>query len=146
MFTFTHRNPEMQLDKRRTALVLADIQNEFLAETGSYYPMIADSLKAHKVLDRLEELMKCAQENGYYAIHSPHYYYPTDRQWVAAGGAIADYLAPSPRASSAARTPSIWTGSKGPGPTTRIATRSISWTGGRPTRRPTRDCRATRTT
>ena len=30
MFTFTHRNPEMRLDKDHTALVLADIQNEFL--------------------------------------------------------------------------------------------------------------------
>jgi hypothetical protein len=28
MFTFTHRNPEMLLDKEQTALVLADIQNE----------------------------------------------------------------------------------------------------------------------
>ena len=26
MFMFTHRNPEMQLDKNRTALVLADLQ------------------------------------------------------------------------------------------------------------------------
>lgn len=32
MFTFTHRNPEMQLDKKHTALVLADMQNEFLEE------------------------------------------------------------------------------------------------------------------
>ena len=30
MFTFTHRNPEMQIDKPHTALVLADMQNEFL--------------------------------------------------------------------------------------------------------------------
>jgi len=30
MFTFTHNNPEMQIDKPHTALVLADMQNEFL--------------------------------------------------------------------------------------------------------------------
>ena len=32
MYTFTHRNPEMQIDKPHTALVLADMQNEFLEE------------------------------------------------------------------------------------------------------------------
>jgi biuret amidohydrolase len=93
VYTFTHRNPEMQLDKAHTALVLADIQNEFLAESGSYYPMIEEALKAHNVHDHLEELMSCAQENDYFVIHSPHYYYPTEGQWVAPGGAMADYLA-----------------------------------------------------
>ena len=47
MFTFTHRNPEMQLDKQHTALVLADIQNEFL-QPGSeprYHALIEDALK-----------------------------------------------------------------------------------------------------
>jgi biuret amidohydrolase len=94
MFTFTHRNPEMQIDKPHTALVLADIQNEFLDEaTGKYYPMIEEALKARNVIDHLEQLLQCAQENGFFVIHSPHYYYPTDRQWVVPGGAIADYLA-----------------------------------------------------
>jgi biuret amidohydrolase len=39
MFTFTHRNPEMKLDKNHTALVLTDIQNEFLqpGEQPRYY-------------------------------------------------------------------------------------------------------------
>jgi biuret amidohydrolase len=93
MLTFTHRNPEMQLDKGRTALVLADIQNEFLTETGTYYPLIADKLKELRVFDHLEQLLKCAQDNEYFVLHSPHWYFPTDRQWVAPGGAIADYLA-----------------------------------------------------
>ena len=53
MVTFNHRNPEMQLDKRHTALVLADIQNEFLEEkTGTYYELIADALKKRNVIDR----------------------------------------------------------------------------------------------
>jgi nicotinamidase-related amidase len=93
MFTFTHRNPEMQLDKPHTALVLADIQNEFLDATGKYYPMIEERLKANRVLEHLEELLQCAQQNGFFVIHSPHYYYPTDGQWVAPGGPIAHYLA-----------------------------------------------------
>jgi biuret amidohydrolase len=92
MVEFTHRNPEMQLDKEHTALVLADIQNEFLSESGSYYPLIEDALKERNVIDHLEQLLRCAKENDYFVVHSPHYYYSTDGQWVAPGGAIADYL------------------------------------------------------
>ena len=93
MFTFTHRNPGMRLDKQHTALVLADIQNEFLDPRGKYYPMIEESLKANQVIDHIEELLRCAQENRFFVIHSPHYFYPTDGQWVVPGGAMAHYLA-----------------------------------------------------
>ncbi|UKZ67966.1 uncharacterized protein TrAtP1_009123 [Trichoderma atroviride] len=95
-FIFTHHNPEMQLEKKRTALVVTDIQNEFLVETGSYYPMIADKLKELNVFDHIEDLLKCAKENDYYVIHSPHYYYPSDLQWVAPNNAITDYLVKLP--------------------------------------------------
>jgi nicotinamidase-related amidase len=95
MFLFTHRNPEMQLDKTHTALVLADMQNEFLEEkkSGTYYEMIADALKKRNVIANLEQLLKTAQELGYYIVHSPHWYYPTDLQWTVPPGAIAHYLA-----------------------------------------------------
>ncbi|ARF86778.1 isochorismatase family protein [Burkholderia cenocepacia] len=93
MFTFTHRNPEMQLDRHHTALVLADIQNDFLSEDGSYYPLIEHSLKANRVPDHIEELLRAAKQYDIPVIHSPHYYFPTDAQWVAPGGAISDYLA-----------------------------------------------------
>src|SRR6201996_843303 len=93
MFTFTHHNPEMQLDKPRTALVLTDIQNEFFQPaTGTYYELIEHSLKKRNVVANTEALLKTAQEHGYYIIHSPHWYYPTDGQWTVPPGAIADYL------------------------------------------------------
>ena len=93
MFLFTHRNPEMQLDKQHTALVLADMQNEFLEEkTGTYYELIADGLKKRNVIANLETLLKTAQSLGYHILHSPHWYYPTDLQWTVPPGAIADYL------------------------------------------------------
>jgi nicotinamidase-related amidase len=93
MFTFTYRNPEMQIDKPRTALVLADMQNEFLEEkTGTYYELIADALKKRNVIGNLDRLLATAQELGYFIVHSPHRYYPTDGQWVVPPGAIADYL------------------------------------------------------
>jgi nicotinamidase-related amidase len=94
MFTFTHRNPEMKLDKNHTALVLTDIQNEFLqpGEQPRYYALVEDALKKRNVIANLDALLKTAQELGYFVIHSPHWYYPTDGQWVVAPGAIGDYL------------------------------------------------------
>lgn len=95
MFIFDHKNPDMQLDHKTTALVLADIQNEFLnEEIGQYYPLIADSLKQRGVIDNIELLLKTAQELGMFILHSPHYYYPTDGQWAVPPGAIADFLIP----------------------------------------------------
>jgi nicotinamidase-related amidase len=94
MFVFKHRNPEMQLDKKHTALVMADLQNEFLQEKaeGTYYALIAESLKKNNTIANMELLLKTAQELGYFIIHSPHWYYPTDLQWQVAPTAIADYL------------------------------------------------------
>jgi hypothetical protein len=51
MTLFTHRNAEMQLDKEHTALVLVDMQNEFLSENGCYYQMIAERLESDNVHD-----------------------------------------------------------------------------------------------
>ena len=84
MFMFTHRNPEMQLVKNRTALVLADIQNEFLqpSDQPRYHALIEDALKKRNVIANLEALLRTAQELGYFVIHSPHWYYPTDGQWT----------------------------------------------------------------
>ena len=94
MFTFTHRNPEMLLDKEHTALVLADIQNEFLqpGEQPRYYALIENALKKRNVIAHIEALLRTAQELDYFVLHSPHWYYPTDGQWVVAPGAIGDYL------------------------------------------------------
>jgi nicotinamidase-related amidase len=82
----------MQLDKEHTALVLADMQNEFLSAGGRYYPMVADCLESVGVQDNLEALLICTKECGFPVIHSPHYFYPTDGQWVAPMGAMADFL------------------------------------------------------
>lgn len=87
----------MRLDKKGTALVFADLQNEFLEPFGTYYPLIAAKLDELKVYDNIEMLLKTAQEEGIFVLHSPHYYYPTDLQWVAPPPAIADYLVRLPK-------------------------------------------------
>jgi nicotinamidase-related amidase len=91
---FNHRNPEMQIDKQQTALMLADMQNEFLEEKpeGTYYALIEDGLKKRNVIANLERLLQTAQDLSYFIIHSPHWYYPTDLQWTVPPGAIAHYL------------------------------------------------------
>lgn len=93
MLKFTHRNPEMQIDKQHTALVVVDMQNEFFKPaTGTYYELIEDSLKKRNVPENTETLLKTAQELGYYILHSPHWFYPSDLQWNVPPGAIAHYL------------------------------------------------------
>ena len=74
---------------------------------GTYYELIADALKKRNVIQNLEQLLETAQKLGYYIIHSPHWYYPTDLQWNVPPGAIADYLI-SGSGSVAARIRSIW--------------------------------------
>ncbi|KAJ3478101.1 hypothetical protein NLG97_g8664 [Lecanicillium saksenae] len=82
----------MKLHKPTTALVFADLQNEFLEPHGSYYHLIEAKLKELNVYDNIEKLLQTAKEKDVFVLHSPHYYYPTDAQWIAPPQAIASYL------------------------------------------------------
>lgn len=78
MTTFTHRNPEMELEKGRTALVLVDIQNDFLTEGGKYHVLIAELMKKNKVNEKLETLLQTSKTNDIPVFMSPHYFFPHD--------------------------------------------------------------------
>ncbi|MFS2135655.1 isochorismatase family protein [Duganella sp. Dugasp56] len=78
MTTFTHRNPEMELEKGRTALVLVDIQNDFLTEGGKYHVLIAELMKKNKVNEKLETLLQTSKANDIPVFMSPHYFFPHD--------------------------------------------------------------------
>jgi len=78
MVTFTHRNPEMQLEKGRTALVLVDIQNDFLVHGGKYNVLIEEALARNNVVEHLEDLLKAAKANKLPVFMSPHYFFPHD--------------------------------------------------------------------
>ncbi|MET8412589.1 cysteine hydrolase family protein [Streptomyces sp. NPDC005195] len=94
---FTHSKPEMELVKGKTALLVTDLQNEFFrAEGTTYYELIAEALEKRNVPDHIEDLLKAAKENDIYVIHSPHFFYTPDGQWVAPAGEIGDYLLNSP--------------------------------------------------
>jgi nicotinamidase-related amidase len=80
MTLFTHRTPEMHLEKDRTALVLVDIQNDFLTDGGKYFVMIEELMKKNNVNANLEALLVAAKEHGYPVFMSPHYFFPHDHK------------------------------------------------------------------
>ena len=51
---FNHR-VKMDLDRGRTALVLTDMQNDFLADGGKYYVMIEEVMKRNNVNANLKK-------------------------------------------------------------------------------------------
>src|SRR5262249_19735794 len=81
-------SPGMTVNVRGTALVITDLQNDFLSPGGIAWGMIAESLAENNTIENIESLLRVAQRRGLPVFISPHYYYPTDRAWVAPGGAL----------------------------------------------------------
>src|SRR5262245_46472412 len=86
-------NPGMIIEQPRTALVITDLQNDFLSPGGAGWDLLKDSLARNNTIENIEALLRAARDGGYPVIISPHYYYPTDRRWVAAGGALERLMA-----------------------------------------------------
>jgi len=80
---FTHKTPEMTLRRDHSALVLTDIQNDFLSPGGAAYGLIEKSLAEHDTAANLERLLAAAKAHDFPVFVSPHYYYPHDHHWVA---------------------------------------------------------------
>ena len=57
---FAHKAPGMVVDTTRTALVLTDMQNDFLSPHGAAYGLLAESLAANHTADNLEKLLTAA--------------------------------------------------------------------------------------
>jgi nicotinamidase-related amidase len=85
-------SPGMTIDPRRTALVLTDLQNDFLSPGGIAWGLVADSLAENHTLENLEALLREARRHGLPVFLSPHYYYPTDRAWESPGGAVEELM------------------------------------------------------
>jgi nicotinamidase-related amidase len=82
----------MTIDRPRTALVLTDLQNDFLSPGGIAYGLVAYSLAENNTIANIEALLKAARRYGLPVFLSPHYYYPTDRAWVSPGGALESLM------------------------------------------------------
>jgi nicotinamidase-related amidase len=71
----------MRLDLGRAALVLTDLQNDFLAPGGGAHALIEASLAKNDTINNLERLLVAAKTAGIPVYVSPHYYYPHDHRW-----------------------------------------------------------------
>ena len=89
-------NPGMILEPGRTALVLTDLQNDFLNPGGNGWALFADSYTRNGTVENLERLLKGAKAAGLPVLISPHYYYPTDKDWTAPGSATEVLMAQLP--------------------------------------------------
>jgi nicotinamidase-related amidase len=75
----------MKINKKDTAVLITDVQNDFLSEQGVTWKLVGDSVKENKTVENIERLFKTAKANGFDVFISPHYYYPTDHGWKFAG-------------------------------------------------------------
>ena len=109
-------NPGMTIAPGRTALVLTDLQNDFLSPGGNGWALFSESYARLGTIDNLEALLKAAKAGGLPVLISPHYYYPTDRQWTAPGSATEELMRRDLGVpAGAGRSP--LTASRAPGPT-----------------------------
>jgi nicotinamidase-related amidase len=82
----------MVVERPRTALVVTDLQNDFLSPGGPGWAMLKESLAVNRTVENIEALLRAAREGGYPVFVSPHYYYPSDRRWAAPGGALESLM------------------------------------------------------
>jgi len=68
-----------------TALVVTDPQNDFLSPDGATWELVGKSVEANNTVANIETLLGAAKAGGYTVFVSPHYYYPTDRNWEFGG-------------------------------------------------------------
>jgi nicotinamidase-related amidase len=80
-------NQDWVLDRKETALVVIDPQNDVLNEKGVSWELLSDSLKENNTVENLTRLFKAAKQNGFGVFVSPHYLYPHDQGWQF-GGAV----------------------------------------------------------
>jgi nicotinamidase-related amidase len=75
----------MEINKKDTAVVITDPQNDFLSEKGVTWELVGDSVRENKTVENIERIVKAAKNNGFEVFISPHYYYPTDHSWKFGG-------------------------------------------------------------
>src|SRR5262245_54895418 len=83
----------MEIDRRDTAVVFTDPQNEVLSETGLAWPLVQESLAENNTIENMDRLFAEAKQHGLEVFISPHYFYPTDAGWKFNGALEADEAA-----------------------------------------------------
>jgi nicotinamidase-related amidase len=71
----------MNLQKRDTAVVFIDPQNDVLSEKGANWRAVGASVTENGTVENMARIFDAAKANGYEVFISPHYFYPTDSGW-----------------------------------------------------------------
>ncbi|OHU31033.1 isochorismatase [Mycobacteroides franklinii] len=69
------------LDTSRTALVITDPQIDFLSPDGVSWSVFGRSVEENNTVAHIGQLLDAAKLAGITVAVSPHYFYPTDKQW-----------------------------------------------------------------
>ncbi|MEZ0050580.1 nicotinamidase-related amidase [Mycobacterium sp. MAA66] len=69
------------LDRAHVALVITDPQIDFLSPDGASWPVFGESIDENNTVAHIGELFDAAKRAGVTVAVSPHYFYPTDKQW-----------------------------------------------------------------
>ncbi len=75
----------MDFNAQYTAIVITDPQNDFLSPEGVTWGLVGASVEANGTVAHIDQLFSAAKQKGYDVFISPHYYYPTDRDWKFGG-------------------------------------------------------------
>jgi nicotinamidase-related amidase len=71
-----------KLDHAHAALVITDPQIDFLSPEGASWPVFGDSIRENDTVAHIGHLLQAAKLSGITVAVSPHYFYPTDKQWL----------------------------------------------------------------
>jgi biuret amidohydrolase len=74
-------NPGFTIDRKTTALVVTDPQNDFLNPAGVAWGVVGKSVTRNHTVENLTNLFRAAKEVDLPVFISPHYYYPLDHRW-----------------------------------------------------------------
>ena len=69
------------LDLEHAALVITDPQIDFLSPKGVSWSVFGNSIRDNNTVAHIGELFYAAKLAGITVAISPHYFYPTDKQW-----------------------------------------------------------------
>lgn len=72
---------DMEIDLKRTALVMVDPQIDFLSKDGVSWGVVGESVTEQQTVANIEKLFIAAKTIGMPVFISPHYYYPHDHKW-----------------------------------------------------------------
>jgi len=83
----------MMFNSTHTAVVFIDPQIDVLSPDGRNWGAVGASVTENRTVEHMLEIFQAAKRQGYPVVISPHYFYPTDDQWLFNGPLEADELA-----------------------------------------------------